>query len=179
MRFVEDHLFIHEKSPNTLFMGRRAELGPEISKSLTEENVQEFNHGFPIGLLISGLKGDTQNLGRGLRVANPWLQHALGRDRVPDLLGSNFSISRELLFRVNGYNEDFQSYWGEDGDLFVRVRNSGATLIGLKAFAVQYHLDHPRLEPNREAQARYLELLADRTYVRCRNGIVKDRTVER
>jgi predicted glycosyltransferase involved in capsule biosynthesis len=90
---------------------------------------------------------------------------------VPDLLGSNFSISTKLLHEVNGYNEDFQAYWGEDGDLFVRVRNAGALIRGRKNFAVQFHLDHPRLEPKAEYQERYQALLKDRSYVRCLNGI--------
>jgi GT2 family glycosyltransferase len=173
-RFIEDHLSIHEKNPGTCFMGRRVELGDDITQTINEQNVTYFNRGLSPRLLISGIQGKSHNVMRAWRTSNPTLQRLLGRDRVPDLLGSNFSISREVLYRVNGYNEDFQTYWGEDGDLFVRVRNSGARLLGRKGFAVQYHLDHPRLAPDAKSQARYQELLRDTTYVRCRNGIFKD-----
>jgi glycosyltransferase involved in cell wall biosynthesis len=173
-RFIEDHLSIHEKYPNAVFMGRRVELGPVISAKVSEENVTDFNRGFSRGLFISGLKGDSQNSLRGLRIGSPLLQKLFKRNRVPDLLGSNFSVTWDLLKRVNGYNEDFQSYWGEDGDLFVRLRNVGAELVGLKGYAVQYHLSHPRLDPDRSSQQRYEEILKDTTYTRCKNGIVKE-----
>jgi GT2 family glycosyltransferase len=171
--FIQDHLSIHGKYPNACFMGRRVELGPWVSMTIDEDNVVEFCKGLSLKLVVSELRGETQNAWRAWRVASPILQKLLKRDRVPDLLGSNFSVTTELLCQVNGYNEDFQSYWGEDGDLFVRLRNTGATLIGLKGFAIQYHLYHRRLEPNAQSQARYQELLKDTSYTRCPNGIVK------
>ena len=173
--FIEDHLAIHQRYPNACFMGRRVDLGPWISARITEENVTQFNQGFSTMLLLSALKGETKSPMRAFRISSPYLQQFLKRDRVPDLLGSNFSVATRLLYQVNGYNEDYKSYWGEDGDLFIRVRNSGAKLVGLKGFAVQYHLDHPRLEPDAESQARYQSLLQDRSYQWCSNGITKDK----
>lgn len=171
--FVEDHLSIHEENPNACFMGRRVELGRGLSATINEGNVTQFNAGVPLRLFVSGLRGDSSHVNRGIRIASPKLQVLLGRTRVPDLLGSNFSIARSLLYQINGYNEDYRSYWGEDGDLFVRIRNSGAKIIGIKGFAIQYHLDHPRLEPDSASQLRYTELLKDTSYVRCKNGIEK------
>lgn len=174
-RFVEDHLRIHSQNTDhkILFMGRRVELGEQVTRSLTEENVLSFNKGITLRLFLSALQSDTQNVGRAFRIAHPLIQKLLHRDRVKDLLGSNFSLSRELLWEVNGYDEDYRSYWGEDGDLFIRIRNSGARLIGLKGYAIQYHLNHPRLEPNAEAQARYDQMLGNLSYRRCTNGIFK------
>jgi hypothetical protein len=100
------------------------------------------------------------------------LRRILGRDKVPDLLGSNFSISNRLLRRVNGYNEEYKHYWGEDGDLFVRVRNSGAEIIGSRSLAVQYHLFHKMLMPDPVAVKNYYEvLLHNKEYARCDQGI--------
>lgn len=172
-RFIEDHLAAHAGRERACFMGRRVELGPKLSAAITEENVGRFNRGMGLSLLSSGLSGDTRNWGRSVRIRNPRLRRWLGRDDVPDLLGSNFSVSRALLFEVNGYNEDYRAYWGEDGDLFVRLRNVGAALFGSKSLAIQYHLDHRRLEPSEEHRARYRELLLDTTYRRCANGIAK------
>ena len=173
-KFVEDHLSVHRSEKRVCFMGRRVELGPKITRTIGEDNVCGFNRGFSRALLTSGLSGDSRGMLRGLRIASPFLRRALGRDRVPDLLGSNFSVAAELLFQVNGYNEDYRSYWGEDGDLFIRLRNSGARLLGSKSIAIQYHLDHPRLDPDQVSQQRYQELLKDASYRRCRNGIVKE-----
>jgi GT2 family glycosyltransferase len=171
-RFMEDHVDIHEKHPNAVFMGRRVELGPELSAKIKESNVLDFNRGFSRGLLLSGLKGDSHATFRGLRIKRPLFQKLFKR-RVFDLLGSNFSVTRDLLYRVNGYNEDFQSYWGEDGELFIRFRNIGATLVGLKSYAIQYHLDHPRQVANAESQELYEKLLLDKTYIECKNGMFK------
>jgi GT2 family glycosyltransferase len=173
-RFVEDHRAAHAGRPPGLFMGRRVELGPRLSREVSEDRLAGLSRGLGPRLAWSGLRGDTRRWLRAVRIGSPRLRRLLGRDRVPDLLGSNFSISRELLWRVNGYNEDFRSYWGEDGDLFVRVRNSGAPIAGSRSVALQFHLHHPRLEPDPASQARYAELLGDTTYVRCRNGIVRD-----
>ena len=184
-RFVEDHLAIHEGANiafarRMMFMGRRIDLGPWLTQRVTEGNVLAWNSAiFPPGLLASYLKGETANLARAVRVTNPLLQKLIRRDHVGDLLGSNYSISRELLWEVNGYDEDFKSYWGEDGDLFVRVRNSGAKLVGLKSYALQYHLHHKRLEPKREHEEIYEERLRNPGYRRCANGIFKAGTMKK
>jgi GT2 family glycosyltransferase len=172
-RFIEDHLSRHKNRPRLLFMGRRIDLSPNLSSSLSEENITAFNRGLPLSLLASVLARETKNLSRAFRITSPILQKLLRRNRVKDLLGSNFSISRELLFEVNGYDEAYQAYWGEDGDLFVRVRNAGAEIEGLKSFAIQYHLYHPRLEPKKEHEALYQERLRDNSYRRCKMGISK------
>ncbi len=135
--FVEDHLRMHAKHNRLLFMGRRIDLGPNITSTITEENVLSFNQRPTWKLLQSIMGGETKNLSRAFRMQNTLIQKLFKRHKVMDLLGSNYSISTDLMFEVNGYDEDYQSYWGEDGDLFVRVRNSGATIKDMKAYAIQ------------------------------------------
>ncbi len=175
-RFVEDHVHEH-KSVNfepLLFMGRRVDLSSEITNQLLPENVLKFNQGLQVDLMISGLKGETRNVLRSIRLNAPsWVLKILKRDRVYDLLGSNFSISTKTLIDVNGYNEDFKSYWGEDGDLFVRVRNSGVRCVGKIGVAVQWHLYHERLAETPEHIEMYRALLENHEYRRCKNGITK------
>ena len=103
--------------------------------------------------------------------APAWVTRILKRDRVLDLLGSNFSISTRSLIEVNGYNEDFEGYWGEDGDLFVRIRNRGIPHYGVIGYAVQWHLYHKRLEETPEHIEKVRALLQRTDYVECRNGI--------
>ena len=175
-RFVEDHFYAHQEvgfSP-LLFMGRRVDLSQEITATITPENVLQFNQGLQWGLLKSGLKGETKNVLRSVRLNAPqWVLKILKRDRVFDLLGSNFSIHTQTLHEVNGYNEDFNSYWGEDGDLFVRVRNSDVPCVGKIGYAVQWHLYHERLEETPEHIEMYRALLQNKEYRRCKNGITK------
>jgi glycosyltransferase involved in cell wall biosynthesis len=176
-RFVEDHYLAHQREhfAPLMFMGRRVDLSPELTAQLTSENVHEFNRGLSLPLIQSALRGETKNVLRSWRLDAPsWVNRLMKRDRVYDLLGSNYSITTSVMHQVNGYNEDFRSYWGEDGDLFVRVRNSGVKLYGIIGFAVQWHLYHKRLVETPEHIAKYEELLKDREYKRCRNGIRKE-----
>ena len=175
-RFVEDHYLVHEKENFNplLFMGRRVDLSPELTQQITAQNVTQFNHGLNFELIRSGIKGETRNVLRSFRLAGPaWLLHLLKRDRVKDLLGSNYSIHTQTMIDLNGYSEDFKSYWGEDGDLFVRVRNRKVKYYGMIGYAIQWHLFHKRLEETKEYKERYQALLADINYIECKNGIRK------
>lgn len=174
--FIQDHYLRHETAHFSplLFMGRRVDLSPKLSEAITPSNVTEFNRGFNLKLLSSGLKGETKHVLRSVRLTGPkWLLHFLKRDRVFDLLGSNYSIQTQTMHDVNGYNEDYQSYWGEDGDLFVRVRNRGVKLDGLNGYAIQWHLFHKRLDETKEHVERYRELLKQTDYIECKNGMRK------
>ena len=170
-RFVEDHVSVHQKYSNLCFMGRRVELGPQITKELTESMIPNFQRGLSFELFKSGLKNDSRCLTRAVRVETPILQKILLRDQVKDLIGSNFSVQTNILFKINGYDERFDHYWGEDGDLFVRIRNSGAKLLGLKSFAIQYHLFHGRRTFTKEMEEEYFRMLQDKTTIRCEHGI--------
>jgi len=171
-RFVEDHVRQFDDSDNLLFMGRRVNLGPQVTQTYTEENVTRLNHALPWRLIQAAWRKDVEDPNRAIRIAPLWLRRLLGRDRVPDLLGSNFSISNTLLRKINGYNEQYKHYWGEDGDLFVRARNSGAEIRGSRSIAIQYHLYHKMLTPDPVAMDNYYKvLLPGRDYKYCEQGI--------
>jgi glycosyltransferase involved in cell wall biosynthesis len=175
-RFVEDHYRAHEKEgfAPLLFMGRRIDLGPKVTEEVTPDTVFEFQRGMNFKLFFSGLRGETRNILRAVRLEGPdWLLKLTKRDRVYDLLGSNYSLTTQTLIDVNGYNEDFKSYWGEDGDLFVRVRNRGIKMFGLIGYAIQWHLYHKRLEETPEHIQVYRALLQNHDYIECQNGIRK------
>jgi glycosyltransferase involved in cell wall biosynthesis len=175
-RFVEDHFLAHQREGfgRLLFMGRRVDLGPELSKKINPENLFRFQKGLSVDLVASALKGETRNVLRSVRLDPPaWVLRILKRDRVFDLLGSNYSIDLQTLLEVNGYNEDYRGYWGEDGDLFVRVRNRGVKCYGIIGFAVQWHIYHDRLKETPEHVTAYRALLEDKAYVECKNGIRK------
>ncbi len=175
-RFVEDHVRQHVGTDNLLFMGRRVNLGPWVTQTYNEENATQLNHGLPWRLIRAALKKDVEDPNRVIRIGPKWLRSILGRNKVPDLLGSNFSISNQLLRRVNGYNEEYKHYWGEDGDLFVRARNSGAEVAGSRSIAIQHHLYHKMLTPDPVAMENYYKvLLPGRDYKICAQGIAGSR----
>lgn len=170
-RFIEDHLILQREEERRLVMGRRINLGPQFTDTLNEVNVLERNRGLTWALFGSFVSGDTPHITGSIRIANPKLRSLLGRSQVLDLIGSNFSVPTELLFEVNGYDENFETYWGEDGDLFIRLRNAGAQLVGVKSFAIQYHMYHPPKAFTPEQEATYRKMLANTEYRRCARGI--------
>lgn len=171
-RFIADHL--RQAAPRKLFMGRRVDLSPAVSEWVRKNPHEIFDSEFYLRTFMDSLRAKgTRNVNRGFRIANPVVSKVLGMHRVPDLLGSNFSISRSLLEELNGFNESLEHYWGEDGDLFVRARNAGATIEGRKSYAVQFHLWHALRQPKPDAETWYRNLLQNKNYVRCENGLVK------
>lgn len=161
--FVEDHLTLRRLG--YFVCGRRVDLGPKISENLRLEAIQKGHYdGLNLSVLWSGLQGDSQNVKRGWRVTSPGLRKFLGYDRPLDILGSNFSAWRSDLVEVNGFNEALEAYWGEDGDLFIRLRNLGRTSIGAKGMCIQFHIYHPRRVPTAPQTQAYASLLRDSEY---------------
>jgi glycosyltransferase involved in cell wall biosynthesis len=170
--FVEDHFRL--RKPRSFVCGRRVELGPEVSQEIKPGWIygNTFDSPFLTGrLFLSALKKDTQNFKRCVRVTSPFLRDWLGYKGPTDLLGSNFSIWKADLESVNGFNEAMEAYWGEDGDLFIRLRNSGIATINAKGMCVQYHVFHPRREPNPEHLRNYEKLLENREYKWAEKGL--------
>ncbi len=162
-QFVADH--VSQRGTNRLFMGRRVDLTQPVSDWIRKNPVRLFKPGFYLRIL------SVRGANRTLRIAWTPLARALGAFRVPDLLGSNFSIARDLLFRVNGFDESNEHYWGEDGDLYARVSHVGAEIYGRKMFAVQLHLWHPLRKPKPDAEVGYRNRLADPHYQFCKIGL--------
>lgn len=161
--FIEDHISLQKS--NHFVCGRRVDLGPALSQIIQVLDIQNgcFDR-LNSKLIKSAFQKDTLGLKRGVRITQPWIRRLLGYDRPLDLLGSNFSIWKSDLLAVNGFNESLESYWGEDGDLFIRLRNSGKTPIGAKSMCIQYHVFHPRRVPAPENVERYQKLVNDTQY---------------
>ncbi len=168
--FLKDHA--SARQPRGLFMGRRIDLSADFSDWVRANPAHLFSPVFYARLVWDAwIQRSTRNLNRAFRISSPQVARWLGMDRVPDLLGSNFSIERGLLLELNGFNEALEHYWGEDGDLFVRARNAGAQIAGRKSFAVQFHLWHAFRKPKPDAEAWYRELQTRTDYVRCERGL--------
>ncbi|MFZ9594822.1 MAG: glycosyltransferase [Bdellovibrionia bacterium] len=170
--FVEDHLSL--RKPDHFVCGRRVDLGPNVSRQIVLSQVAQgkFDQ-LSLELLWSGLQNDSLGVKRALRLRSDWMRRALGYHRPIDLLGSNFSAWKEDILQVNGFNEALESYWGEDGDLYIRLRNQGKKAINAKGLCVQYHVYHPRRPVSLENEKRYQLLLQDASYRWAQDGLMK------
>jgi hypothetical protein len=105
------------------------------------------------------------------------LYNFIGHPTKPRSLRSgDFSIWREDYQRINGFDENFCGWGGEDDDLGWRLRRAGMRLQSLMRWTYSYHLWHPvgvtvpaqpKLAPNAQYQWHKGKLIC------CRNGLVK------
>lgn len=168
--FVKDHQDqFHLHRENYVLMGRRVELGPELTKNLTPHNYREqLLAPLALGLLLSCARGDSRSYGRKFSLRHPILRTLAQADKVDDLLGCNFSLNKKSMVKINGFNDEMER--GEDGDIFVRLRNSGHKLIGKKYYAVMFHLFHGRGD-YQYVDDFYNELIKRKDYTRCDKGL--------
>lgn len=71
--------------------------------------------------------------------------------------GCNFSVSRDVLISVNGFDESFTGWGFEDSDIGIRLINLGLRIKSLRFAAPVLHLWHPE-EPRDKAGSNRKEL---------------------
>lgn len=167
--YIRDHLEAQEKG--RYLAGRRVELGPKLSKQLTPEQVRRGFFDYPKWPLIkSVLEKDSEHLQRSIRIPSPWLRAKLGMNRIDDLKGCNYSVSKKALEAINGFDESYEGYGREDTDVEIRLQNLGFTIKSMKGVALQFHVWHPRREFTPANDGR-LEDLKRTKKTRCEMGL--------
>lgn len=175
--FVEDHIRFFK--PGFYSCGRRAELGEEFSEKIDSDFVKSGGFDYPsFGFARSCLRGDSHYFNRAFRVRGPtWLRNFLGMSRVDDLKGCNFSVSRQAMVAIDGFDESYEGYGREDTDVEVRLKNLGLRIQSLKGVALQFHVWHPRREFTAANEIRIQEL-SDSSRVLAKAGLRAHRDVE-
>ncbi len=167
--FIRDHLDAQE--PGRYLAGRRVELGEQLSANLSADDVRRGFFDRPNArLLWSSLRGETEFFNRSIRVPWPSVRARFGMDRVADLKGCNYSIPREALEALNGFDEEYEGYGREDTDIELRLQNLGYRIKSLKGLALQFHVWHPRREFTPANDAR-LEEVKRSGRITCEKGL--------
>ena len=98
------------------------------------------------------------------------------KNRKLRLLGSNMGFTREIIFKINGFNEDYIGAGvGEDSDLQWRFLKINAKYKASKNTLIEYHLYHGR--GNRgytENGWKILKETQEKNEWFTRNGIIKE-----
>ncbi len=164
--FVKDHYRVFEKyQTQYVLMGRRVDLGEKITSQLSLANYRSYLLSiFPLKLFCS----DSISPMRRYSLKNFLLRKIFRANRVNDLLGCNFSLPRQSMYQINGFNNEYER--GEDGDIFVRLRNTGHKLLGMKYYAVMFHLFHGRGN-YQYVDDNYHKILKLTDYRQCRDGL--------
>ena len=157
--FVKDHIRL--QAPGRILAGRRVNLSRYLTESLTTEKIRK---GFLEGSFLWRLIGDSifnksRDVEKGLHLGCSWLNINLGSHKK-GVLGCNFSVSKEAIIEVNGFDDRYQYPGvGEDTEIEYRLVKNGHTVLRPKMSLVQYHLWHERL--SRAMEGHNLELFRE------------------
>lgn len=143
--FIRDHATQYE--PGYYLAGRRIDLEESFTKQLTLESVETgvFDR-LNLHWITARLKSQSDKLHRTVRISSSFLRRVLGLNTVTDLKGCNFSVSKNDLLAINGFDESYEGYGREDTDVELRLQNLGLKIKSLRGLALQFHLWHPRRE---------------------------------
>jgi glycosyltransferase involved in cell wall biosynthesis len=167
--FLHDHLT--QRQRGSLLLGRRVETSERWSKRISPEEVRtgRFQR---LGWreLWDGVSGKSLRVEDGLRIPSGFLRRLLLRN-VSGNLGSNFSVSKEDLEAVNGFDELYDGPGcGEDSDLQYRLSLIGIRGKSLRNLAVQYHLYHPATAASQKSLERF-QNIQQLQVARCSQGL--------
>ena len=172
--FVEQHYV--NRSEETVLCGGRVMLSKTITDRILDETISLpdlYSNLFRlIGDSFRGKKNRSYRVEEGLLVKSNILNKLLIPGK-PRLSGCNFSIHKNLLMKVNGFNEDYSGPGiGEDTDIEFRLKLAGARFKSVRRKAVLYHLFHEITIENPDNPNYFRAVKSRRNYV-CENGIRK------
>ena len=144
-RFVEEHVRMANRG--VVRAGRRVNLSNRVSKKILAGVVTSHYYGFPIllDLLPDSIRKKARDIEQGIYFKSGWVRSFLN-NKDKSIKGCNFSIYKQDLIDVNGYDERYnRPSLGEDTDLEARLRRNGVKFLGIRNQAIQYHLYHQQL----------------------------------
>ncbi|MEX1198207.1 MAG: glycosyltransferase family 2 protein [Pseudohongiellaceae bacterium] len=168
--FLEAHL--RRAEPGYYLSGSYYKLPMSTSEAITRDDIESgrcfdkrwlYRHGLPRWR-------KTLKISAGPRLA-PWLNRLT--PAKCNLKGSNASVWKEDVLRVNGFDERMP-WGGEDREFGVRLINAGIRPRHVRYDAIVIHLDHARgyVDPVRVAANKALRLANDRgRVIRTEHGI--------
>ncbi|MFN3476204.1 MAG: glycosyltransferase, partial [Candidatus Methylomirabilales bacterium] len=170
-RYVEGHLSF--RRPDRVLCGRRGVMiQPHLAKALTPSLVARPDFDRWIRFLWWQLRGKVKSVERRIRIANPLLRQILIGDHK-NLVGCDFSLFKDAMFRVNGFDETMANLGGSDRELGHRLKLSGLKFVNTRHLTITYHLEHPPNPGRIHAQDELIALLAESRIPFCREGLRK------
>lgn len=173
--FVADHL--RHAAIGVCQTGRRVDVFRDAIDELDcREPARIIANNFA-KLLRWSAQGKARNIEKGLRLPS-WLASRLG-GRVWGALGCNFSVARQDLLAINGFDERHGEQWGaEDSDVERRLLKLGVKRMSLRYQAVMIHFDASFFKrgPSEDARRRwkFYQQAAAENRVWTPYGIVKE-----
>ncbi len=171
-KFVEEHF--RNSKRNVVLTGRRVNLSKKITSKLTAEKVisgylqKQF-----FAIALDGLFGKSTDVEKGLYVTNKMIAAQLNKKKR-GILGCNFSLQKQDLLEVNGFDERYEApSIGEDSDIQFRLELLHKEIRSLNNLSVQYHLYH-KLQPRPTQNLDLFEIVKQNEIAYTKYGICKN-----
>ncbi len=157
-QFIADHASLAER--NFWVQGRRC--------FILEKFTAEFSPGVtPVFEWL--LSGRISGRAKAVRLPFPIVRRDTGQRGI---IGCNMGFWRDDLLAVNGFDEEYTGWGGEDSDLGSRLYNLGRPRKFVYGHAVVYHLNHPMLsDASFQANRRRLAEAMATKRIRCERGV--------
>jgi len=164
-KHIQDHLRFAEKG--YYVKGGRVNLNKTLTEKICKKRISPRIH-----FWTKGVEGKRENIFRN-KLLSGYLAPRYRRNSSPGI-GCNMSFWKEDYIRINGYDEFFEGWGGEDYDFASRMMNSGVERLYLKFSGIVYHLWHNDLYmQNKEGNFEYYNEKKDNKAVWTENGIDK------
>lgn len=174
--FMKAHF--HNRKENTVLCGRRVNLTKNITNKLNRENILNLDysrlkmHDIIFSSLNRKKSGYNFNIEEGFIIKNKTLRSLL-TNKDEHILGCNFSVHKNVLERINGFDENYEGPGlGEDSDIEYRMRLIDIKFKSVRNLAVQYHLYHPKTIESDKNMEYFRKVISGKEYF-CKNGLVK------
>jgi len=106
---------------------------------------------------------------KGVRLPVPIIRRDTAQRGI---LGCNMGFWRDDAMAVNGFDEEYTGWGGEDSDIGTRFYHLGLKRKFVYGRAILYHLNHPWVDRKRpEDVQRRLQATIDSDKVRCERGV--------
>ena len=73
--------------------------------------------------------------------------------------------------RINGFDEEYNSWGWEDRDFGLRLRRTGVLIKYIRFAALHYHLYHPKKAQSDNATAKLFKRCGEQNLVRAEKGL--------
>ncbi len=172
-RFVEMHL--RYRRPGRMLVGRSVKWGERRSQAIDSGVIQRGGHArIRLRDVWDNLHGRNRYIWLGIYLPGDWgfrLAQRIKTNR--NTRGGNMSAWKADLVRVNGWNEDFESWGLEDVEIGLRLRRAGVEGVAVTNKALNFHLWHP--EGDKKSRSARNAYNATKAHGRawCPNGLVR------
>lgn len=172
--FIKAHF--ENRGANTVLCGRRVNLTKTISGKINRDSIVNLDYQkikLP-EVIFSALNRDKSesnfNIEEGIILKKKFFRKIVTNEDE-HILGCNFSIHKELLKKINGFDEKYEGPGlGEDSDIEFRLRLIGAEFKSVRNLAVLYHMHHSKTKEEPKNMEYFIKVKEENKSF-CSNGL--------